>query len=186
MSISNQTGSTGFPVPVGTIIAFAGQVIPPKYLLCNGDAFSGVTYPILASLLGGTNTPNLVGGIIGGGTTRTVVPGGQIIPNNASFNLEVENIPAFTTTVASSSFSGYLNATAQTKSSTIQTLYTDSVHISPALVSASSYSDNVGVALASFTGELVAQAGTAVGGIVTIANATPATLSIQYLVKAGY
>ena len=185
MSVSNQTGVQGFPVPIGTIVAFAGQVLPPKYLLCNGGAFSGATYPILASLLGGTNTPNLVGGIIGGGTTRTVVPGSAVGPLSASFSIDVANMPAFTTTLQSFSASGALNGTGQTNSSKQKADGSGSSN-NAVYANGQAMQSNVGV-----TGTVVAQLDAHAGDPVVatninITNIEPNTIAIQYIVKASY
>lgn len=185
MSISNQTGAQGFPVPVGTIIAFAGQVLPPKYLLCNGGAFSGATYPILASLLGGTNTPNLVGGIIGGGTTRTPVPGSAVGPLSASFTIDVPNMPAFSTTLQSFSASGALNGTGQTNSSQQDATPSGSGN-NAVYHGGQAMQTNVGV-----TGTVVVELNghdndPVVATNINITNIEPNTIEIQYIVKASY
>jgi microcystin-dependent protein len=39
-------------IPVGTIIAFAGAVAPRGYLLCDGTAYSRITYEDLYSVIG--------------------------------------------------------------------------------------------------------------------------------------
>jgi microcystin-dependent protein len=49
------------PVPVGAILPFYGTTAPTNYLVCDGSAFSGVTYPALAVVLGGTTLPSLKG-----------------------------------------------------------------------------------------------------------------------------
>lgn len=185
MSVSNQTGASGFPVPVGTIIAFAGAVIPPKYLLCNGGAFSGATYPILASLLGGTSTPNLVGGIIGGGTTPTVVPGGIVGVPTASFSIDVPNMPAFATDITVFSATGALNGTGQTNSSQQDATPSGSGN-NAVYHGGQAMQTNVGVT-GTTTGQLNAHAGTAVNAsAVTIVGIAPNTIAIQYIVKASY
>lgn len=186
MSISNQTGAQGFPVPVGTIIAFAGQVLPPKYLLCNGGAFSGATYPILASLLGGTNTPNLVGGIIGGGTTRTVVPGSAVGPLSASFSIDVANMPAFSTTRQSFSASGALNGTGQTNSSPQSGANISGSGNNAVYHNGQPMQTNVGVT-GTVVASLIAHAGDPVVATnINITNIEPNTIEIQYIVKASY
>jgi microcystin-dependent protein len=185
MSISNSTGSSGFPVPVGTIIAFAGQVIPPKYLLCNGTAYNTSQYPILFNLLGGTNTPNLVGGIIGGGTTRQQVTAGIIGGNSAEFSIGVANMPAFTTTVATFSATGTFPENAQTTSDAIKCSPTGS-DCTPIFANGQSKISSLAVS-GVFTGELVAHAGDPVeSNFVTIDSITPREIAIQYLIKAGY
>lgn len=185
MSISNQTGASGFPVPIGTIIAFAGQVLPPKYLLCNGGAFSGASFPILASLLGGTNTPNLVGGIIGGGNTRTPINGSSIGPTSASFSIGVANMPAFATQLQSFSASGTLNGTGQTNSSDQEATPSGSGN-NAVYHGGQSMQTSVGVT-GTFVGQLNAHAGTpVVANNMVITNVDPSTIAIQYIVKASY
>jgi microcystin-dependent protein len=54
---------------VGTYLDYAGSSVPnwiadcdvPPFLNCNGSTFSGTTYPVLASILGGTTLPDLRG-----------------------------------------------------------------------------------------------------------------------------
>lgn len=187
MSISNQTGASGFPVPVGTIVAFAGQVIPPKYLLCNGTPYDVNLYPILHELLGGTSTPNLVGGIIGGGTTRQTVLPGIIGISSASFTIDVANMPAFTTTVDSFSASGTLNGEGQTNSNK-QNADPDSFSANdPAVFSnGQDMQSSIGVT-GTFVGQLNAHAGDPVlSSNITVNTIVPRTISIQYIVKAGY
>ena len=185
MSVSNQTGASGFPVPVGTIIAFAGAVIPPKYLLCNGGAFSGATYPILASLLGGTNTPNLVGAVIGGGTTPTIVPASSVGVSSAEFPIEVANMPAFTTATIAFSASGALNGTGQTNSS--QQDATPSGSGNNAVYHGGQAMQTNVTVTGTTTGQLNAHAGDpVVASAVTIVGASPNTIAIQYIVKASY
>jgi hypothetical protein len=186
MSVSNQTGASGFPVPIGTIIAFAGAVIPPKYLLCNGGAFSGATYPILASLLGGTNTPSLVGAIIGGGTTPTVVPASVVGASSAQFPIEVANMPAFTTQLVAFSASGALNGTGQTNSSPQSGANISGSGNNAVYTNGQAMQTNVTVT-GTTTGQLNAHAGTpVVASAVTIVGASPNTIAIQYIVKASY
>jgi len=185
MSVSNQTAVQGFPVPIGTIVAFAGQVLPPKYLLCNGGAFNGATYPILASLLGGTNTPNLVGGIIGGGTTPTIVPATTVGAPSASFSIDVANMPAFATDITVFSATGSLNGTGQTNSSQQDATPSGSGN-NAVYHGGQAMQTNVGVT-GTTTGQLNAHAGTAVNAsAVTIVGIAPNTIAIQYIVKASY
>lgn len=49
-------------VPVGGLILYDGAGVPDAgWLLANGGAFSDADYPLLADVLGGTNTPNIAG-----------------------------------------------------------------------------------------------------------------------------
>lgn len=186
MSVSNQTGASGFPVPIGTIIAFAGAVIPPKYLLCNGGAFSGATYPILASLLGGTNTPNLVGAVIGGGTTPTIVPASTVGASSAEFPIEVANMPAFTTQTIAFSATGALNGTGQTNSSPQSGANISGSGNNAVYHNGQPMQTNVGVT-GTVVASLIAHAGDPVVATnINITNIEPNTIEIQYIVKASY
>jgi hypothetical protein len=51
-------------MPVGAIIVFTGATIPKGWLLCDGAAYSSLSYPVLASVIGtafgaGPNLPNI-------------------------------------------------------------------------------------------------------------------------------
>lgn len=46
-------------VPIGTIQMWSTATAPTGWLLCNGASFNAVTYPTLAAVLGGSNTPDL-------------------------------------------------------------------------------------------------------------------------------
>lgn len=52
-------GPAGPGMPVGSVIAWVVATPPTDWLICDGSAFSGVTYPDLATLLGGTTLPDL-------------------------------------------------------------------------------------------------------------------------------
>jgi microcystin-dependent protein len=58
--------------PVGSIIAYTGNTLPIGWLLCNGQVFDKVKFPLLNILIGshfGGKTPNIMGrAIIGVGT----------------------------------------------------------------------------------------------------------------------
>ena len=185
MSISNSTGSAGFPIPIGTIIAFAGQVIPATYLLCNGTPYNTGQYPILFELLGGTNTPNLVGGIIGGGTNRQAVTEGIIGGVTATYSIGVANMPAFNTQIASFSASGSLNATGQTTSNALKCSPTGSPS-EPIFANGQSKIGSVTVT-GVLTSQLNAHAGDPVDATnVAVTSFTPRNIAIQYIIKAGY
>ncbi|MEO1269623.1 MAG: tail fiber protein [Myxococcota bacterium] len=47
--------TTAHHVPVGTVVAFAGQVAPRGWLLCNGANVSRTTYPALFAAIGTTH-----------------------------------------------------------------------------------------------------------------------------------
>lgn len=78
---------------VGTYADFAGSAVPawvsactvPPYLNCTGAVFSSATYPVLATLLGGTTLPDSRGryrAAMDQGTSRLVSVGGFGIDGN--------------------------------------------------------------------------------------------------------
>jgi len=50
-------GSTGGPIPTGTVLDFAGPSAPVGFLMCDGSAVSRATYGALYTALGGANSP---------------------------------------------------------------------------------------------------------------------------------
>jgi len=192
MSVSNQLGFGGFPIPIGTIIAYAGAVLPPNYLYCNGGPVPA-QYPYLASLMfaiyGFTNVPDLAqanGQFIGGGTTPTEInqQSGIITNPQASFEIGVANMPEFSSSTVTFSGSGNLNGTGQSKSSTEQISDAPGVNVASA---SNSFTSNMNVALTAFVAELVAHAQDPVTATaVTITDIQPASLQLNYIIKAGY
>lgn len=62
---------TGFVIPVGTIVPYAGSTAPTGWFLCNGRSFSSSNYPELYKVLGNTDcTPDLQGRFIVGVGTK--------------------------------------------------------------------------------------------------------------------
>ena len=63
-------------IPVGTILAFAGNSLPSGFLLCDGAGISASTYSVLYGVIG-----NIYGG---DGTTFNLpnIPNGRIISGN--------------------------------------------------------------------------------------------------------
>lgn len=63
-------------VPVGTVIMYAGSVIPDGWMPCDGGTFNAATYPELNIVLGGNTRPDFVGrfplGVGNNGTTDAV------------------------------------------------------------------------------------------------------------------
>ncbi|MGB5989536.1 MAG: tail fiber protein, partial [Marinifilaceae bacterium] len=51
----------GDKIPVGTINAFAGSIVPSDWMLCDGSTFSAAIYPDLQTVLGGITLPDLRG-----------------------------------------------------------------------------------------------------------------------------
>jgi hypothetical protein len=60
-------------VPVGTVIMWAGQTLPPSYLLCDGSTFNAVTFPTLNTVLGGNKLPDMRGMFVKGGAAPNFV-----------------------------------------------------------------------------------------------------------------
>lgn len=60
------TVAAAVSVPIGGVVAWPNAVAPANWLECNGAAFSGGTYPALATILGGTTLPDLRGEFIRG------------------------------------------------------------------------------------------------------------------------
>jgi len=192
MSVSNQLGFGGFPVPIGTIIAYAGSVFPPNYLHCNGQVVPA-QYPQLAFLMnqiyGFTNVPDLAqanGQFIGGGSTPTEIPAqpGIITNPQASFEIGVANMPEFSSSTVTFSGSGNLNGTGQSKSSTEQISNASGVNVASA---SNTFTTNMNVALTAFVADLVAHAQDPVTATaVTITDIQPQALQMNYIIKAGY
>ncbi len=55
---------TGYVIPVGTIVPYAGSTAPEGWLLCHGQSFSSSDYPELYNVLQSSHTPNLQGRFI--------------------------------------------------------------------------------------------------------------------------
>jgi microcystin-dependent protein len=106
MSVSNQTGYDHYPIPIGTLIPFAGYprfISKDYYLLCDGTSYKKTDYPELYRVLGGIygettdsfNVPDSVGRYIKGTNTNANVTqtGGS---GGASFGIDVleENMPS--------------------------------------------------------------------------------------------
>ncbi len=81
-------------VPVGTVIMWAGQALPPSYLLCDGTTFDAVKYPTLNTALGGNRLPDMRGMFVKGGAApnftqqnyKTALPTGNTFTTSASGN----------------------------------------------------------------------------------------------------
>ena len=61
----------GGTTPVGTVIMFAGNLIPKNYLLCDGSRFSATEYAELYAVLGTDVTPDLRGRFVLGAGQST-------------------------------------------------------------------------------------------------------------------
>lgn len=58
MSVKSTQGFNDFPVPIGSVIAYAGGIdagrLPTNYLVCDGTSFTETEYPELFSVIGVT------------------------------------------------------------------------------------------------------------------------------------
>lgn len=119
MSVQNTTGFAGFPVPIATILPFAGSPlhIPNGYLVCNGQYLIITEYQELFNVIGQTyqtiavanqfQVPNLVATFIKSATTSgTSVPASATISNPTITNA---NLPSITGMAVTGTMSGTLN-----------------------------------------------------------------------------
>ena len=87
----DQTYHNAFPiVPIGTVIDFAGFVVPTHYFLCDGSTKSRITYDLLYQALTTTETVTLTNSV----NTFTVSSGTDY---HISMAIEGSGIPASTT-----------------------------------------------------------------------------------------
>lgn len=80
---ANVTGLVNALAPVGSIVMWPVAAAPTGWLICDGSAFSGVTYPALQTLLGGTTLPDLrqrfpIGKAVSGTGSTLLGTGGTI------------------------------------------------------------------------------------------------------------
>ena len=96
---TNGTGGTGFTMPSGTIVDYAGSSAPTDWLLCNGASVSTTTYATLFAAIGYTyggsgasfTLPNAVNRVtIGAGSTYTLGQTG----GSSSITLSISNMPS--------------------------------------------------------------------------------------------
>jgi len=104
MSFSNTLGFERFPLPVGSIVAFAGNTIPYNngMLVCNGQSLNTTTYDHLFNQIGYTyggsgdnfNLPDLVTNpyIQGGTVSGELRPSSITLTTDVSLN--VANLPS--------------------------------------------------------------------------------------------
>ena len=52
MSVSNSLGYQGFPIPVGSVLPYAGQITPSGWLICDGSVYNNNEYPALFGVIG--------------------------------------------------------------------------------------------------------------------------------------
>lgn len=79
MSSINNPENITTTAPVGSILMWPTATPPTDWLICDGSTFSGVTYPDLATLLGGTTLPNITNRFpLGIGAEAPLVTGGTL------------------------------------------------------------------------------------------------------------
>lgn len=115
--------------PTAAVPSWIGASFPVPFLLCDGSAFSGSTYPILAQFLGGTTLPDFRGRsnhFLNLGTGRLTAAGAGIDGNtlfaaggNNGFSLAANQIPSLTSVNPTQSIS-VGSTTALTATGTIQ------------------------------------------------------------------
>jgi microcystin-dependent protein len=106
MSAKSTQGYQGYPVPVGTVILYAGQVgpkLPENYLICDGSIKQQSVYPELFSVIGTTygssgagtfalpNLINLIPKCSNVAGTTSLTPTGSIVAN--PYTLLNANLP---------------------------------------------------------------------------------------------
>jgi len=123
MSVLNALGYNNFPLPIGSIFAYAGSStkVPPSYLLCLGQELAQSAYPELFDVIGsiygvpvvGTNfiIPDLSVSFVQGASTSgaVVAPSG-----NASFSpftLTSAQLPTMTSIALTGTLSGTMSST---------------------------------------------------------------------------
>jgi microcystin-dependent protein len=109
MSVSNSAGYHNYPLPVGSVIAYANDAVPATYLKCDGGLIPTAQYPELYRVLGTTyntggeaddefrvpdlqTTAQFIQGT-GSISTAGVVSPASITVANTSFTLASNNIP---------------------------------------------------------------------------------------------
>lgn len=103
---------------IGAYWDYAGSSVPtwvtsctvPPYLICDGTAFSAVTYPYLNTVLGGTTLPDLRGrsrAYLNGGTSRLTTAGSGVDGDTRfaaggaqNFTIAQANLPSVNFTVS--------------------------------------------------------------------------------------
>jgi microcystin-dependent protein len=113
-----------YPIPVGTVLPFAGVKVPRDWLLCDGSIFDPTEYPELASVLGENNghwsLPSLLGGLAMVGDVEPRLLVGEGADGIASYTLEASNIPPLSFALQSGTISGSLSQSGKTNSSTVK------------------------------------------------------------------
>lgn len=119
MSVQNTTGFAGFPVPIATVLPFAGSPlhIPKGYIVCDGQYLVITEYQELFNVIGQTyqtiavanqfQVPNLVATFIQSATTSgTSVPASATITNPT---ITTANLPSITGMAVTGTMSGTIS-----------------------------------------------------------------------------
>ncbi len=186
--------------PVGSYLDVCDASIPawisgctkPPYLLCDGSAFSAVTYPYLNARLGGTTLPDLRGRArfyLNGGTNRITTAGSGIDGNTVlssggaqNISIAMGNLPASPAPVAATT-SGY---TPTSSGQTVAGVVTGSV-TSPYTPSGGNLlfaAGNFGT-IAGFASLTVGSNTANLGSGTALNEMPPATISGITLIRAG-
>jgi microcystin-dependent protein len=131
MSAQSTDGFQAFPVPVGAIFTYAGQVtngsLPLEYLVCDGTSYLKTLYPELFSVIGTTfgsadgthfNVPDMRGVAPKASTTLGVKQATSEIvsPVFAPLTLSSYNLPSITGMPLSANLSGTMDTGSSTSS----------------------------------------------------------------------
>lgn len=184
MSVSNQYGFNGFPVPIGAIFPYAGTIIPDGYLVCDGAPFDGSPnspYHQLAQILGVAETPNLNNAYIGGNNARQNTIG-SIQNLAATLTIDAGSVPSFSASVTASSFTGLLNQPAQTKSNQASYVFEDEP--APDVVASGAHTTNsVTLTLDNFEATY-SGGGVPANAVLNNIAFNPAYIELQHIIKA--
>jgi microcystin-dependent protein len=114
INITNENGylaiNNQYVNPIGTIICFAGQLVPPGWILCDGTEISKSEYPKLFSVIGNTygipvNSSNFILPNL-----QQRIPLGKSISNNLGDNGGNSNITLSTNQLPSHNHTGTTNS----------------------------------------------------------------------------
>lgn len=73
MSVSNSLGYQGFPIPVGSVLPYAGQITPSGWLICDGTTYSTNDYPALFGVIGNKYGSSFSGAVQQTGNTLVCI-----------------------------------------------------------------------------------------------------------------
>ena len=150
MSVSNNSGVNGFPIPIGMMMMWAGNAAADVtlasggYLKCDGTTYSTADYPDLFNEIGytyggsggsfqvptldGTDASNPYGFVLGDDVAGTIVPDdlNTSLLTAAAISLYSNNLPAFPVDYTASSFTG--KAFFSNPTGTPQNGYSDNIY----------------------------------------------------------